>query len=144
MSTPHTSGRTAQGRGWKPQTVASQTCCTGGNFVQDFKRYSELPPSSDHFHRIAARSGFRDRCRTADAYAVGLQYAADPKWQIFYGTFESDTTIRSVAIRARLYLSEDLPKQKDIPLGVVRLTDGYHLNWYPLKVPFFLVRSGPK
>ena len=63
----------------KAQTVASQTCCTGGNFVQDFKRYSELPPSSDHFHRVAARSGFRDRCRTADAYAVGLQHAADPK-----------------------------------------------------------------
>ena len=38
-----------------------------------------LPPSSDHFHRVAARSGFRDRCRTADAYAVGLQHAADPK-----------------------------------------------------------------
>ena len=35
--------------------------------------------SSDHFHRVAARSGFRDRCRTADAYAVGLQHAADPK-----------------------------------------------------------------
>lgn len=39
----------------------------------------ELPPSSDHFHRIAARGGFRDRCRTADAYAVGITTCSRPE-----------------------------------------------------------------